>query len=122
MRVVAGCLAALILGLSASAQQATLTTSEAKQHIGQTATVCGKVMSPRYASSSRGQPTFLNLDKSYPNQEFTVLIWGNDRAKFGTPEADYRDKSICVTGRIQSYRGEAEIVASDPKQIRLQER
>src|SRR5438874_1895717 len=60
------------------AQDAPLTASQAKQYVGSTATVCGKVMSPRFASSSRGQPTFLNLDKAYPNQEFTILIWGSD--------------------------------------------
>jgi hypothetical protein len=61
------------------AQTQTLTSSEAKAHSGSTATVCGKVMSPRYATSPKGQPTFLNFDKAYPNQEFTVVIWGSDR-------------------------------------------
>ena len=40
-----------------------------------------------------------------------------DEAFFGTPEETYRNKSICVTGRIQSYRGEPEIIASDPAQL-----
>lgn len=102
---------------SALAQAQTLTASEAKAHIGSTATVCGKVVSPRYASSTRGQPTFLNFDKPYPDQTFTVVIWGSDRAKFGTPEVTYRDKTICVTGKIQEYRGGAEIIATDPAQI-----
>lgn len=51
-----------------------LTASEAKNHIGEEATVCGKAASARYAASSRGQPTFLNLDKPYPNPVFTVKI------------------------------------------------
>ena len=42
-------------------------------------TVCGIVASAHYAASSKGQPTFVNLDKPYPNQIFTVLIWGSDR-------------------------------------------
>ena len=48
--------------------QKKLTASEAKEHYGETATVCGDVVSTRYASSTKGQPTFLNLDKPYPNQ------------------------------------------------------
>ncbi len=40
-----------------------LTATEARAHIGQTATVCGEVVSTRFASSTRGRPTFLNLDK-----------------------------------------------------------
>jgi len=94
-----------------------LTTTEAKTHIGEQATVCGRVAGGRYAASTRGKPTFLDLDKPYPGQLFTVLIWGENRAKFGTPEETYRNKTVCVTGRIQSYRGEPEIIASDPAQL-----
>src|SRR5437763_5493062 len=66
--------------------QKTLSTSEAKDHIGEMATVCGTVVSTRYAATTKGRPTFLNLDKPYPNQIFTVVIWGSDRDKFGKPE------------------------------------
>jgi micrococcal nuclease len=82
------------------------------------ATVCGKVVSTHYAASSRSRPTFLNLDEPYPRQIFTIVIWGSDRPKFGEPEAKYRDKSVCVTGKIKEYRGVPEVVASEPAQIR----
>lgn len=98
----------------------TITASEAKNHIGETATVCGEVASTKYAASSRGQPTFINLDKPYPNQIFTILIWGSDRPKFGRPEETYRGKSICVTGKIKEYRGVPEIIAYEPAQIKVQ--
>ena len=106
---------------TALAQEKTRTAAEARQHIGAVTTVCGKVISPRYASSSRGKPTFLNLDKAFPHQEFRVVIWGSVRPKFGKPEVTYRDKNICVTGQVQSYKGAAEIIATDPQQIRVQE-
>lgn len=100
--------------------QKKLSASEAKGHIGETATVCGSVESTRYAVSSRGQPTFLNLDKPYPDQIFTVLIWGSNRSKFGKPETDYKGKRICVTGKIIEYRGVPEIIADDPGQIAIE--
>jgi hypothetical protein len=81
-----------------------LTAIEAKGHIGEQATVCGKVASARYAAATRGKPTFLNLDKPYPNQVFTVVIWGENREKFVTPEEKYRDKQVCVSGKITEYR------------------
>jgi len=99
--------------------QKKLTVSEAKDHYGEAATVCGEVVSTRYADSTKGQPTFLNLDKPYPNQVFTIVIWGNNRSKFGAPENDYKGKRICVTGKITAYAGLPEIVADDPKQIKL---
>ena len=107
-----------VLVLPVQAQKK-LTAAEAKDHIGETATVCGNVVSTRYASSTKGQPTFLNLDKPYPNQVFTIVIWGSNRSKFGTPETDYKGKRVCVTGQITDYRGMAEIVATHPKQISI---
>jgi hypothetical protein len=93
----AGFLALVALSSPALASQS-LTTAEARNHIGETATVCGHVASAHYAAHSHGQPTFINLDKPYPNAPFTVVIWGSDRDKFGTPETAYRDRDICVTG------------------------
>jgi hypothetical protein len=69
---------------------------------------------------SQSQPTFLNLDEPYPRQIFTIVIWGGDRAKFGEPEKTYRDKSVCVSGRIRDFRGVPEIAASAPSQIKVQ--
>jgi hypothetical protein len=104
--------------VSIAAAQQKLLPSEARAHIGESATVCGTVASSRFAASTKGQPTFLNLDKPYPSQVFTVLIWGENRSKFGSPENDYKDKRLCVSGTITEYRGVPEIVVNDPKQIK----
>ena len=72
--------------------------------------------------SFKGQPTFLNLDKPYPNPIFAILIWGSNRGKFGTPENEFRGKRVCVTGKITEYRGSPEIVADSPAQIKLDSR
>jgi hypothetical protein len=102
------------------AQTKKLTTAEAKDHIGDRATVCGKVVSTHYAKSSKGEPTFLNLDEPYPKEVFTILIWGSDREKFGTPADAYKDLRGCVTGKITSYRGRPEIVGTERGQIQIQ--
>jgi hypothetical protein len=109
-----------IVLLSPVQAQKKLSAAEAKEHFGENATVCGQVVSTRYADSTKGQPTFLNLDKPYPNQIFTVVIWGSNRGKFKTPEVDYKDKRMCVTGKITAYDGLPEIIADDPKQVRIE--
>jgi micrococcal nuclease len=114
------CLLTLVaLSTTAFASQS-LTSADARSHIGETATACGKVASAHYAARSHGEPTFLNLDKPYPNAPFTVVIRGPDRAKFGAPETAYEGRDIWVTGQIKDYRGAPEIVARDPKQIKIQ--
>jgi hypothetical protein len=90
---------------------------DASKHVGETATVCDVVASAKFLSRSRSQPTFLNLGEPYPDQIFTVVIFGSDRARFGTPETTLKDKRICVTGKIQEYRGVPEIIVNNPKQL-----
>jgi hypothetical protein len=101
------------------AQTKKITAAEAKDHIGDRATVCGKVASTHYAKNSKGEPTFLNLDEPYPKEIFTILIWGSDRGKFGTPESEYKSLQVCVTGKITTYRGVPEIVANEREQIEI---
>jgi hypothetical protein len=105
---------------SVGGQTKKITAAEAKDHMGDRATVCGKVVSTHYAKSSKGEPTFLNLDEPYPKEIFTILIWGSDRGKFGTPESEYKGLRVCVTGKITTYRGVPEIVAAEREQIEIQ--
>jgi hypothetical protein len=111
----------LAIGLCAAAQTSKITARQARNHIGEVQTVCGRVASTRYAPRSKGQPTFLNLDEPYPNEIFTIVIWGDDRSKFSTPESEYRDANVCARGKITRHRGTPEIVATEPNQIILQE-
>ncbi len=96
---------------------------QAKNHIGETATVYGPVVGVKWATSSKGQPTFLNIGRNYPDPaRFTVLIWGDDRANFpSAPETFYAGKTVSATGLIQSYQGAAEIIVSSPSQIKAVE-
>jgi micrococcal nuclease len=104
--------------LSIAIAQETITPQDAAKYIGQQKTVCGTVASAHYAAIITDRPTSLHLDKPYPNQVFTVLIWGSDRGKFEKPpETLYSGKEICVTGMLQSYQGRPEIIVKEPRQI-----
>jgi hypothetical protein len=110
--------ASAVLGLWAfSSSAAPLNPEDAAGHVGETATVCSLVASGKFAANSRSQPTFLDLGKPYPNADFTAVIFGDDRPKFGTPETSLRGKRICVTGQIRDYRGKPEIILNDPSQL-----
>jgi hypothetical protein len=94
-------------------------SSQAKDHIGESATVCGNVASARYLQEGR-RITFLNFDKPGPDHPFIAVIYEENRSKFGSPENDYRGKDVCVTGKIEEYNQKPEIVLTDPKQIKVQ--
>ena len=110
----------LLLAAAALPQTQHITAREAKNHVGEKATVCGRVAGIHFVSSGKGQPTFVHFDEQYPNQVFTLVIWGTDRPKFGRPEDLYRNKDLCVTGKITSYLEVPEIVASNPNQVQIQ--
>jgi DNA/RNA endonuclease YhcR with UshA esterase domain len=104
---------------AASCQNA-VSWKTAHRFVGHQMTVKGLVVGTKFARSSNGSPTFLNIGLDYPNPaRFTVVIWGNDRSSFGAPERRYSGRTVCVSGRIEMYRGGFEIEVSSPRQIRI---
>lgn len=93
---------------------------EAIDYIGKTAEVCGKVASADYLPQINGEPTFLNLARPYPSQYFTAVIWGSDRARWNmSPDQQYKNRNICVTGRIELHEGIPQIIVESPRQVKI---
>lgn len=91
---------------------------EAADHVGEVARVCGTVESTAWAREVGGEPTYLNLGRPYPDQPFTVVIWGEDRSRFDAPpERRWAGRRICVAGRIRTHEGRPRIVIERPDQI-----
>ena len=65
---------------------------------------CGSVVSAEHAVQLRGEPVFLTLDHAYGDQDLTVVMVGEDQARFGSPEA-LIGRRICVSGRLRSFFG-----------------
>lgn len=105
---------------TASAQKE-IKLEEAKDHIGDSVKVRGKVYGIRYMESVRNNPTFINLGAAYPNQLLTVVIWGDVKKNLGyNPEEEKYAKGVAVvTGRVESYRDRLQIVIKDPKQLKF---
>lgn len=98
-----------------------INASEAAEHIGTAAEVCGEVASADYLPQVNGEPTFLNLGRAYPNQHFTAVIWGSNRNKWReSPEQLYSSREICVSGIIETHEGTPQIIVDRPAQIEIQ--
>ncbi len=82
-------------------------------------TVCGDLAEVAYRPGVTGQPTFLNFGKPYPASPFVAVIWGQSRPRFDpAPEVRFRPgQRLCLTGRLELYRGTAQIVVTDPAQV-----
>lgn len=84
----------------------TITAKEASQLIGEQVTLRAKVASVFYAKSSSGSPTFLNLDKNFPDNPIAVVIFEKELKKLKIDSQLYKDKTIIVTGKVVVYKDE----------------
>jgi hypothetical protein len=89
------------------------TPEEASKHVGETATVTGKV--DGFHQSGKGN-IFLNMGGKYPNQAFTAFIPSANAPQFSNPQ-QYEGRTVVVSGKITLYHGKAEIVVTSPAQI-----
>ena len=67
--------------------------------------ICGTVVSTHL---SKNKHTFLNLDKSFPNQIFSLTIWNSNLHNFSyQPHVELKNKKVCVRGKITDNKGVA---------------
>lgn len=79
--------------------------------------ICGTVVSTKLTSKGH---IFLNLDKAFPNQIFTVAIWADQRVNFGyEPHIELKDKCICVEGKVKLSKGTPTMELKGEKSVKL---
>jgi DNA/RNA endonuclease YhcR with UshA esterase domain len=123
LAIVAGCGLASLFATAGVKVTQTLIGDEAIDHLGETNTVCGMIASAKYVKGAPGNPTYLNFDRSYPEQSCSAVIAEATRARFKeAPETVFKGKWVCVTGVITAdFRGKPQIAVSDPAQIVVQD-
>ena len=89
---------------------------DAAQYVGKNVTVCSRI----YGIRSTDKITQINLDAPFPNSPLTVIIFASSYSKFSQPLTEYyNDKNICVTGKIELYKGKAQIIVDNPERIKI---
>lgn len=87
-------------------------------YVGQTVMACGKLAGVKHTSNQH----YLNLDRPYPKQTLTFLIWADDysafEARFGSVDG-MMGRTLCGRGKIEEYKGRLEIKISNPQFLRL---
>ena len=72
----------------------------------------------KYNKKGKGSPTYINLDKQFPNHVFSITIWGDDRKNFSfEPEMELMNKAICVTGIIKTFKGVPQLTLNSESQM-----
>jgi endonuclease G len=96
-------------------------TQQAATKVGKTVSIVGKVVSAKFIPKS--QSTFLNLDQSFPNQIFSIMIWKDGRRNFSyQPEKELEGKYIVVKGLVElDKNGVPGITVAKEEQIEIWE-
>jgi hypothetical protein len=92
--------------------------SDARNHIGDSIKIFGKIFGGKYLEAEKGSPTFLSLGGPFPHSFLPILVWDDARKLFKkAPEEYYRGVLVCITGKIQMFNQKPLIIVTNPNQI-----
>lgn len=100
------------------AEEVKIEAFKAPFHVGKTVMACGKLAETKHLSNRH----YLNLDKNYPNQTLTILVWDNDynwfEERFGKIDNMIGER-FCARGTIAEYKNNLQIQLKNPQFLRL---
>ena len=77
--------------------------------------ICGTVVSTHLSKNGH---TFINIDKAFPNQIFSLTIWESNTHNFSyVPHIELKGRKICVNGKISEQKGVATMNIENEKSI-----
>lgn len=86
--------------------------SQAQAYIGQNKRVCGQIAGLKETSAG----LFVNLDRPYPNDAMTAVIWRAHLDRVGRSKLTENGR-VCISGIIGAYRGKPQIEVENSDQI-----
>lgn len=108
----------LLASCTTYAQETKIEAFKAAFHVGESVMICGKLVQLKHLDNRH----YLNLDKSYPNQTLTILVWDNDyrwfESRFGNLDS-MKGSRICARGVIEQYKNSLQIEVKNPQFLRL---
>ncbi len=102
-----------------SLQPGHFNTIQARQQIGRgrEVKVCGTVVGTRY---SRSGNAWLNVDKRFPNQVFSVFIRKADLVNFSyEPTKELLNQEVCFEGEVENFNGTPTMNLSKEEEVSL---
>ncbi len=113
-----------ILTLHAQAQddRCTSTLETVAQQVGETVSFCGTPARVIVRGKSHEGPVFLNFGGVYPDNTFSVVIWGDVAGEeIEDLPKRYAGKSLLIHGIVAEHKGKPEIKVASLKDIEVQQ-
>jgi S1/P1 Nuclease len=87
---------------------------DAMNNAGKNVTTCARVYSIRATAAI----TQVSVGEAYPNNPLTIIVFAKNYANFTVPVEDMlKDKNICIKGKIELYKGKAQIIIEKPGDV-----
>jgi DNA/RNA endonuclease YhcR with UshA esterase domain len=100
--------------MTTSVAQNVIPIDSAKNHIGQKATVVGKVVEVSHSE----KVIHINFGGKFPANTFSAVIFSKEMNLFSEVDS-YEGKEIEITGTITEYQGKPQIILDKPDKIKL---
>jgi hypothetical protein len=117
-------LSALAFAQDAAAPPPRIAPADAKSHVNEMVTVCGKVVGTavsKYGVAGHGKPVTFDIDQPEPNPVFYFVAFGSETGGPDEVIAAYQAKSVCVTGKVNMRPSNPPfILVADRSQIKVQ--
>ncbi len=87
-------------------------------HVGESVMACGILAQV----TERPKQTYLSMDKPYPNQTLTLLIWADNYQQFIQRFGGMKqhiNKRVCARGVIEEYKNTLQINVVNPQFLRI---
>jgi exonuclease VII large subunit len=93
---------------NAQANEIEIKASDALNYLGKTAKVCGSLAAIKDFKSG----IYLSIDKPYPNESITFVVWDDNINKITKEWGSFRGlrgKTVCAEGKVETYKNKARI-------------
>jgi len=110
----------VFISMKTYAQQ-TISADSAKHFVNKLVFLKGTVVDT-YITKGDKPNIILNIDKKYPNQTMSVVIFNSNIEQFSyNPAAFLKDKKVKIKGKITMYKGKPQIILKKESDIEIQE-
>jgi hypothetical protein len=110
----------LVLTAQETQEDLIIKAEDAIHHDGEFVQVCGFIAETTYVRGDKGKPTYLNFHKPYPKQNFSVIVWREDRKNFDFAPESLEGYQACVYGQVVVRKSRAQMTIRLPDQIAYQ--
>ncbi len=91
---------------------------DAKNHAGESVKICTKIYGGKSIINARDTLTLLDVGKPYPDAPLRLVIKGKAQREFtGDIVNYYKGMNVCISGKIELYKGKPEIEVTEKSQI-----